>query len=127
MFCISSFAATTTLPILSIKTPSVSVEVDQMQNVRTIQIILSLPRPTFNVSSLRPSIPASLSFGLNPYLPYLSLDLPQFISLSSLALFLPPKGVPHAALSLMVADSPTEGANSSPTHGLLPLPTSSHQ
>ena len=109
------------------RTPSVSVEVDQLQNVRAIQTILPLPKPAFDVPTLRPSIPKFLSFGLTPYLPHLTFDPPQFGSLSNLAL--PPfsKEIPTATPSLMAVDSLIKGTGSSPTHGLLPLPCSSHQ
>ena len=94
MFCISSFAATTTLPILPIKTPSVSVEVEQPQDVESIQIILPLPGPIFSIPFLRPSIPAPLSSGLTPYLPHLSFDFTQFDSLSSFTSPPPLKEIP---------------------------------
>ncbi|XP_028075615.1 uncharacterized protein LOC114277862 [Camellia sinensis] len=102
----SSRKATTTDSILSMGTPSVSVEVDHLQNVRTIQIILPFPKPAFD-------------------LPHLTFDPPQFGSLSNLALLPSPKEIPTATPSLMAVDSPIKGTGSSPIHGLLPLPTSS--
>ncbi|XP_028098862.1 mucin-5AC-like [Camellia sinensis] len=121
----ASKKATTTETVLPIRTTSVSVEVEQTQDVENIQIILPLPGPIFFIPFLRSSIPASLSFGLTPYLPYLSFDLSQFNSLSSLALSSPPKEVPAITFSSVVVDSPIEGAGSSPTRSLLPLPSSS--
>ena len=68
---------------------SVSLEVDQMQDVRTIQTILLLPGSTLPALFLRPSIPALLSLGLTPRLSYLTLDFPHFTSLPSLASLFP--------------------------------------
>lgn len=96
-----------------------------MQDVRAIQIILPLPRSTLPALSLRPSIPALLSFGLTPHLSHLTLDFPQCTSLSSLAPPPPSKEIPIATPSLMAVDSPIKGASSSPTRDLSPLPSSS--
>ncbi|XP_028084014.1 histone H3.v1-like [Camellia sinensis] len=104
---------TTIEPILPMRTPSISVEVDQLQNVRTIQIILPLPKPAFDVPSLRPSIPKFLSFGLTPYLPHMTFDPPQFGSLSNLALPPSSKEIPTAISSLM-SSVPSTTALSAP-------------
>ena len=81
----------------------------------------------FFIPFLKSSIPASLSFGLTPYLPHLSFDFTQFDSLSSPASPppLPPKEIPVVTSSLMVADSYLESTGSSLIHHPLSLPSSS--
>ncbi|XP_028105937.1 histone H3.v1-like, partial [Camellia sinensis] len=79
----------------------------KMQDVRVIQIILPLPRSTLPALSLRPTIPALLSFGLTPHLSHLTFDFSQFTSLSSLAPPPPSKEIPTVTPSLMSSVSST--------------------
>ncbi|XP_028066042.1 uncharacterized protein LOC114268989 isoform X1 [Camellia sinensis] len=87
-----------------------------MQRVKTIQIALPLPKPILDTSLPRPSIPASLFLGLEPYLPFLTLDLPQFVS----SIFTLP---PTATSSRMVVDSSLGDTDNFPIHDSSPMPT----
>ncbi|XP_028099890.1 uncharacterized protein LOC114299370 [Camellia sinensis] len=121
----ASGTTTTTALTFPMRPSSISVEVDQMQNVRVVRIVLPLPKPIFDVPSLSPSIPASLLLGLKPYLPFLARDLPQSTFPSSLALFPSFTETPTAAQFPGAVDSSTEDIGSSSIHGSSPMPTSS--
>ncbi|XP_028084311.1 flocculation protein FLO11-like [Camellia sinensis] len=121
----ASGTTTTTALTFPIRPSSISVEVDQMQNVRVVRIILPLPKPIFDVPSLSPSIPASPFLGLKPYLPFLARDLPQSTFPSSHALLSSFTETPTAAPFLVAVDSSTEDTGSSSIHGSSPMPTSS--
>ncbi|KAF5931547.1 hypothetical protein HYC85_027718 [Camellia sinensis] len=121
----SSGTTTTTALTFPMRPSSISVEVDQMQNVRVVRIVLPLPKPIFDVSSLSPSIPASLFLGLQPYLPFLARDLPQSTFPLSLALFPSFTETLTAAPFPVAVDSSTEDTGSPSIHGSSPIPTSS--
>ena len=104
---------------------SISVEFDQMQNVRVVRVVLPLQKPIFVISSLDSSIPASPFLGLRPYLPFLARNLPQSIFPSSLALSPSFVENPTATPFPMAVDSSTEDTGSPSIHGSSPMPTSS--
>ncbi|GMP92814.1 hypothetical protein CsSME_00042896 [Camellia sinensis var. sinensis] len=121
----TSETTTVTLPCSSIKTPSVSSEVERLHNVWPIQAILPLPGPIFSIPFLRPSIPASLSFGLTPYFPHLSFNFTQFAFPLSLAVPSSSEEIPAITSAPVMADSHREDTSSSPIPCPLSLPTSS--